>query len=168
MMFSGPISISDDTGKCFPDLAQIRRLHLQKILGRPGVVARAGDRLRDFVRQRGGQFSHHAHAVHVGEIRLHLLQPRQRLRAIFDVGQQTVPASNTPGLIADRDAADFQTTDIRRRSVSGVLRMEGSTGGDDDLVSFRTRGRSSGCTAPLVPQFFSSSTVRPQYSVSWR
>lgn len=30
--------------------------------------------MQNFVRQRGGQFSHHAHAVHVGEIQLELAQ----------------------------------------------------------------------------------------------
>ena len=38
--------------------------------GRTRVVARAGDRLRDFVSQRASKFSHYAHAVHVGEISL--------------------------------------------------------------------------------------------------
>ena len=33
-----------------------------------------GDRLLDFVSQRGGQFSHHADAVHVSEICLELAQ----------------------------------------------------------------------------------------------
>ena len=84
---SGAIGIAHDAAERLPDLAQVRRLHVQKIQGRTGVVARAGDRLRDFVRQRGGQFSHHAHAVHVGEIRLHLLQSRQRSCAILNVRQ---------------------------------------------------------------------------------
>jgi hypothetical protein len=65
---SGSIDIANDTGECLPDLAQVRRLRLQKILGRTGVVARAGDRLRDFVSQRGSQFSHYARAVHVREV----------------------------------------------------------------------------------------------------
>src|SRR5215472_5493430 len=69
---SGSIDIANDTTDCFADLAQVRRLHPQKILGRTGVVARTGDRLRDFVRQRGSQFSHNADAVHVSEIRLEL------------------------------------------------------------------------------------------------
>ena len=89
---SGSIGIAHDAAERLPDLTQVRRLPVQKIHGRTGVVARTGDRLRDFVRQRGSQFSHHAHAVHVGEIRLHLLQSRQRLRAILDVRQQNVPA----------------------------------------------------------------------------
>jgi len=47
---------------------QVWRLLIQKIEGGTSIVARAADRLRDFVSQRGGQFSHHAQAVHVGEI----------------------------------------------------------------------------------------------------
>ena len=82
---SGAISIAHNAVECLPDLAQVRRLLVQNILGRSGVVASAGDRLRDFVRQRGGQFSHHAHAIDVGEIRLHLLQLRQRSFAILNV-----------------------------------------------------------------------------------
>src|SRR5215470_16554984 len=75
----------------------------RKILGCPGVVARAGDRLRDLVRERGCQFSHHAHSVHVGEIRLHLLQSRQRLHAILDFRQENIPARDAPRVIAKRD-----------------------------------------------------------------
>ena len=69
----------------FPRLIQVRRIHFQKAHPCTSVVASGRDRMQNFVRERGGQFSHHAHAVHVGEIRLHLLQPRQRLRAILDV-----------------------------------------------------------------------------------
>ena len=36
------------------------------------------------------------------------------------------------------------------------------------LKSSRTRGRSSGCTASFVPQFFSHSSDRPKYSRTWR
>ena len=72
---SGAIGVVHNAAECLPDLAQVRWLHVQKILCRTGVVAGAGDRLRDFVRQRGGQFSHHAHAIHVGEIRLQSAQP---------------------------------------------------------------------------------------------
>jgi hypothetical protein len=102
------ICVANDTGERFPDLVQVERLHLQKILGRPGVVARAGDRLRNFVGQRGGQLSHHAHAVHVGEIRFHLLQPRQRLCAILDVREEKIPTNNAPRIIPNWDAADVK------------------------------------------------------------
>ena len=64
---SGSISIAHDAAERFPDLAEVRRLLVKKIQGRTGVVARAGDRLRDFVSQRGGQFSHYAQAIHVRE-----------------------------------------------------------------------------------------------------
>jgi hypothetical protein len=46
---SGSIGIAHDTGKRFPDFAQLGRLPIQEIQGRSGVVARGGDRLRDFV-----------------------------------------------------------------------------------------------------------------------
>src|SRR5215831_17117489 len=39
---SGSICVANDTGECFPDLAHIRRSHLQKILGCPCIVTRAG------------------------------------------------------------------------------------------------------------------------------
>ena len=105
---SGSIGIAHDTAKRFPDLAQVWRLLIQKIEGRAGVVAGGGDWLCDFVRQRGGQFPHHAHAVHVGEIRLHLLQSHQRSCTILDVHQQNVPAHDAPGVIANWDAAVFK------------------------------------------------------------
>ena len=72
---SRAVGIADDTAERFPDLAQVWRLLIQKIEGRTSIVARSCDRLSDFVSQRGGQFSHHAHAVHMGEFRLQLAQP---------------------------------------------------------------------------------------------
>src|SRR5262249_48660661 len=72
--FSGSTDVTKDTGDCFPDLTQIRRLQLQETQGGTSVFASARDRLLDFVRQRGRQFSHRAHAVHVGEIRLQLTE----------------------------------------------------------------------------------------------
>jgi hypothetical protein len=71
----------------------------RKFWAAAGVDARAGNRLRDFVRQRSNQFSHHAHAVHVDEIRLHLVQSRQRSCAILNVRQEKVPAGDAPGVI---------------------------------------------------------------------
>jgi hypothetical protein len=71
---SGSIGVGHDTGKRFPDLAQLGRLPVQKIHGRSGVVARGGDRLHDFVGQRGGLFSHDPEAIHVREIGLQLAQ----------------------------------------------------------------------------------------------
>jgi hypothetical protein len=80
---SGAIGIANDTVDRFPDLANVRRPLVQKIHRRTGVVARAGDRLRDLVGQRGGQFSHHAHAVHVREICLQLAEPLPLLLRAF-------------------------------------------------------------------------------------
>ena len=75
MICSGSIGIAHDTAERFPDLAQVWRLLVQEIQGRTGVVARSGDRLLDFVSQRGRQLSHHAQAIHVREICLQLAQP---------------------------------------------------------------------------------------------
>jgi hypothetical protein len=46
---SGSIDIANDTGECFPDLAQIRQLHVHKVQGGTSVVARAGDGLPAFM-----------------------------------------------------------------------------------------------------------------------
>src|SRR5262245_18035240 len=67
---SGSVGIAHDATERLPDLVELRWLPVQEIQGCTSVVARAGDRLRDFVKQRGGHFSQHAHAVHVGEFRL--------------------------------------------------------------------------------------------------
>ena len=40
----------------------------EEVHGRTGIVARGGDGLGDFVHQRGGQFSHHAHTVDVRRV----------------------------------------------------------------------------------------------------
>ena len=140
MIFSGSVGISDDTGECFPHLAQIRRLHLQKILGRPGVVPRAGDRLRDFVGKRGGQFSHHAYTVHMGEIRLHLLQPRQRLCAILDVRVGAVPRDYRSCVVAQRFGANEESA-IRsvRAAHAASCQRRGSLGSMQDQAAARER-----------------------------
>jgi hypothetical protein len=54
---SGAIGIANDTVDRFPDLADVRQPLVQKIQRRTGVVARAGDRLRDLVSQRGGRYT---------------------------------------------------------------------------------------------------------------
>src|SRR5262245_47670291 len=65
---SGSSGVAHDAVERLPDLAEVWRVSVQKIHGCTSVIARTGDRLRDLMRQRGGQFSHYAHAVHVGEI----------------------------------------------------------------------------------------------------
>jgi hypothetical protein len=46
---SSSISIAHDAAERFPDLVQVRRLPVQKIQGRTGVVACRSYRLLDFV-----------------------------------------------------------------------------------------------------------------------
>jgi hypothetical protein len=48
---SGSISIAHDAAECFPDFSQVWRALGQKIQSRLRVVARCGDRLREFVSQ---------------------------------------------------------------------------------------------------------------------
>jgi hypothetical protein len=74
----GSVGIPDDAAERFLDFIQVRRAHLQKAHPGPSIVARRSNGVQDFVSQRGSQFSHRAHAVHVGEIRLHLVHSRQR------------------------------------------------------------------------------------------
>src|SRR5712691_1919100 len=64
---SSSISIAHDAAERFPDLVQVRRLPVQKIQGRAGVVTCRGNRLLDFVSERGGLLSHYAQTVHVRE-----------------------------------------------------------------------------------------------------
>ena len=56
----GAVGIPDDTGERFLDFGQIWRAHFQKAHACTSVVARSGDRMQNFVSQRGGQLSHHA------------------------------------------------------------------------------------------------------------
>ncbi len=50
-LLSGSIGTFDDAGERFPDLVQFWRASVQKVRGRASVVARGGNRLRDFVSQ---------------------------------------------------------------------------------------------------------------------
>ena len=77
------VGIPDNTGERFPDFVQIWRAHFQKAHARTGVVARGGDRMQNFVSQRGGQLSHDAHAIYVREIRLQLAQSLMLLLRAF-------------------------------------------------------------------------------------
>ena len=54
------VGIPDDTSERVPDLGHIWRIHVQKARGRTSVVTRSGDRMQNFVSQRGGQFAHYA------------------------------------------------------------------------------------------------------------
>ena len=65
---SGSTGVANDTVEHLPNFAQIWRPLIQEIQGGLSVVARSGDRLRDFVSQRGSQFSPHANAIHMREI----------------------------------------------------------------------------------------------------
>ena len=65
---SRAIGIADDAAKRFPDLTEVWRLPIQKIEGCTSVVARSGDRLCDFVSQRGGHFPQRAHTIDMCQI----------------------------------------------------------------------------------------------------
>ena len=67
---SSPIGVAHDTAERFPDVAEVWRLLIQKIEGGTSVVAPGRDWLRDFVSQRGGQFSQRAHTIDMGQIGL--------------------------------------------------------------------------------------------------
>src|SRR5450755_4179089 len=54
---SGAIGIAHNAAECLPDFAQVRWLHDQKILGRSGVVAGAGDRVAQRSRGRDHQMT---------------------------------------------------------------------------------------------------------------
>src|SRR6516165_4019504 len=88
------VRVPDNSIERFPGLIQIRRIHFPKAHPRTSVVAGGRDRMQNFVRQRSSEFSHHAYAVDVGEIRFHLLQLRQGLCAILDVRIGAVPRNN--------------------------------------------------------------------------
>ena len=58
----------------FPGFLQIRRISGQPAQASTAVTHYARQRLVDFMRDRGGQFTHHAYPVDVREIRLELPQ----------------------------------------------------------------------------------------------
>src|SRR5712671_1190588 len=58
------IGIRNHTGKRLPDFGQVRRLLVQKIQSSARVVARTGDRLRDFVSDRSGELTQSRYATH--------------------------------------------------------------------------------------------------------
>src|SRR4030095_11540392 len=68
----GSVGIPDDTGERFLDLTQIWRVHLQKTHAPTSVVPCRGARVKDFMSQRGRQFSHHANTIQMSEIRFQL------------------------------------------------------------------------------------------------
>src|SRR5262249_40371200 len=81
------------------------------------------------------------HAVHVGEIRLHLLQSRQRLRAILDIRQESIPTGNTPGVIAKWDAAVIKPSIFPVEASNALLGMVRNPGGDRFCEHFDDVGK---------------------------
>jgi hypothetical protein len=63
----------------------------------------------------------------VREIRLQLLQPRQRLCAILDVRQQNIPAGNAPRLIANWDAAVVKPSIYAVEATQALFDLIGDT-----------------------------------------
>jgi hypothetical protein len=61
---------------------------------------------------------------------LHLVQSRQRLRAILDLRRQIIPTSNAPGVIANWDAADVKPPMFTVEASQTCFSLEGNTGGD--------------------------------------
>jgi hypothetical protein len=64
----------------------------------------------------------------MGEIRLHLVQSRQRLRAILDVSQEKAPSDDTPGVIANWDSAVFKPSILTVEAPQTMFHLTGSTG----------------------------------------
>src|SRR5258708_2060084 len=139
------------------------------MLGGRCVVARAGERLGDFVSQRGSQFSHHAHAVHAGKIQLQLLQSLQRSRAILDVYQETVPARDTPGLVANWGAAVFKPPIFAVEASQAQFLMKGSTSGQRCLIRFKDTGKVSGmdriACSPVLKLFDSPAKILDDWAI---
>ena len=74
MSFARSASLTTQAER-FPDFVQIRRdVRSKKSHARAGIVAGGGDRVENFVGQRGGQLSHDAQAIQVRELQLQLAQ----------------------------------------------------------------------------------------------
>src|SRR5271165_1846759 len=74
--FSGSLPVADDPTGGFPGFLHVRRISGQPTQASAGVTHHARQRLVDFMRNRGGQFTHHAHPVDVREIRFELAKSR--------------------------------------------------------------------------------------------
>src|SRR6516165_5629966 len=70
----GPTGFGHNTIERFPSFAQIRRLHLQKILSRTSVIARRRDRLDDLMGDRLTQLFHGCDTIGTCQLDLQLAQ----------------------------------------------------------------------------------------------
>ena len=89
----------------FPGFVQVGHICGQPAEAGAAVADDTGKRLIDFMRDRGGQFPHHAHAVDVRELCLEFAQPLALLfgtLAVFDVGENSIPPDDLSVLIAQR------------------------------------------------------------------
>ena len=66
------IGVPYDTAEGFLDFAEIGGSPVQKSHARAGIVSSSGDRVENFVSQRGSQLSHYAQAIHMRELCLQL------------------------------------------------------------------------------------------------
>src|SRR6516162_7748619 len=156
------VRVPDNTIERFPGLIQIRRIHFQKPHPRTSVVAGGRDRMQNFVRQRSSEFSHHAYAVYVGEIRLHLFQSRQRSCAILNVRQENIPARDAPRVIANWDAAVVKPAIFPVEASQPLFEMIWNPRGDrfcehlDDMGKIVRMYRSVCCPIPQLLQRLSA------------
>ena len=103
---TGSLAIANDIADRFTDFVHIRHVSGQPAQARAAVAHYTGQRLVDFMRDRGGQFPHHAHAVDVREICLDCAASHAFFGtlAIFDVRENSIPPDDLSVLIAQRHA----------------------------------------------------------------
>src|SRR6516162_10439809 len=70
-----------------------------------------------------------------------MLQPRQRLCAIFSVSQQRIPANNAIGGIPDRNAADLKPTKFAVEAPHACFGPIGNAGRDRFCKDFSEMGK---------------------------
>src|SRR5271165_4299552 len=109
--FSGSLPVADDPTGGFPGFFHVGRISGQPTQASAGVTHHARQRLVDFMRDRGGQFTQYAYPVDVSEICLELPQLFALffgLHAVTDVPgnlqqEATPPIRNQAGVYFDRE-----------------------------------------------------------------
>src|SRR5271157_5617971 len=109
--FPGALAVANDVADSLTDFLHVRCISGQETQASAAVAHDARQRLVDFMRDRGGQFSHHAHPVDVRKFFLELSQLLALLFgtfAVFNIGCHAASPHYLPALVTQAGEARLE------------------------------------------------------------
>ena len=147
--FTGSLSVTNDVADSFTGFVQLGVSPASQRRQALPLLTMPDQRLVDFMRDRSGQFPHHAHPVYVREICLDVAQPLTLFfgaLAVFDVRRIAIPPDDLSVFdraAAHREPESSDTPHRQRNECAPRIRTAPSSKGRAPLLRL-TRSRSSG------------------------